>query len=252
MKATRTKRGLVALVLMALPTLSVWAQGDDMGVWYSVAADKKLNQQVTIGAEGEFRTRNNSKTADRWSAGVNADYKIVRGLKLSAGYIFLYDNDPEKITYNTDGSYNNWRPSHWGTRHRLNLSLTGSIDWGNLSFSLRERWQYTWRPERTTDRWDFDNSWWEPTVVNGKGKSVLRSRLQVEYNIPHCKIDPYASVELFNAWSLQKTRYTIGADWKIKKKHVIGLYYRYQNVSSDDDDNEANRHILGLSYKLKF
>ena len=89
MKATRTRRGLVALLLMALPTLSVWAQGDDMGVWYSVAADKKINQQVTIGAEGEFRTRNNSKTADRWSAGVNADYKIVRGLKLSAGHIFL-------------------------------------------------------------------------------------------------------------------------------------------------------------------
>ena len=238
------------MLLMALP-LNVAAQESDFGIWYSAGAEKKVNQKLSLGVEGEFRTRNDSKTADRWSGGLSAEYKLLRGLKLSAGYNLLYDNNQEKITYNTDGSLNNWRPSYWGLRHRFNVALTGALDLGNFSFSLRERWQYTWRPEKDTKRYDFDNDWWEYTTVRSKSRHLLRSRLQVEYNIPHCKVDPYASVELFNAMKLQKTRFTLGADWKYQKKHVVGLFYRYQSVNSNDDD-EPDRHILGLSYKFKF
>ncbi|MGN0069852.1 MAG: DUF2490 domain-containing protein [Prevotella sp.] len=228
------------------------AQGDDFGIWTSVGAEKKFNKKWSMEAEGEHRTRNNSKTIDRWAFGLDGTYKATSWLKISAGYTLLYDNNVEKVSVHEDGTFNNWRPSYWGVRHRTNVSLSGSIDMGAFSFSLRERWQYTYRPEKTTQRYDFDNAQWEDKIVSGKGKNVLRSRLQIEYNIPKCKIDPYASVELFNAWALQKVRYTIGADWKIRKKHVVGMYYRFQNVNSDDDDNEPSTHVLGLNYKYKF
>ena len=61
---------------------------------------------------------------------------------------------------------------------------------------------------------------------------------------------PWASVELFNNWSLDKVRYTAGIDYVVKKKHSFSLYYRYQRVY--DDDEEGNMHSLGLSYKFKF
>lgn len=248
---------LLVLILQLMTTGSrlttrASAQSDDFGMWYSLTAEKKLSRKWSVDVEGEFRTRNDAKTADRWSIGVDGEYKITRWLKASAGYTLLYDNNPEKISYNDDGSYNNWRPSYWGLRHRVAVSLAGSVDAGRFSFTLRERWQYTYRPEKTVDRYDFDNVWWEEKTVKSKSRHVLRSKLKIDYNIPKCKVDPYVDVELFNAWELQKVRYTVGVDWKLTKKHVFGLSYHYQDVNGDDDDNDVNSHILGLSYKFKF
>lgn len=241
-----------ATLLLAIAFLPVGTQAqDDFGIWYSAGVEKKLNKKLTIEAEGEFRTRNDAKTADRWDIGVGAEYKIVKNLKAGAGYDLIYQNTPEKISTHDDGSYNNWRPSFWGLRHRVHVDLTGSVAVGRVKLSLRERWQYTYRPAKTTTRYDFDNSYWEDTEVGAKGKNVLRSRLQASWDIPHCKVDPYASVETFNSWSLTKIRYTIGADWKITKKHGVGFYYRYQNVR-DDNENQPNEHIAGVSYKFKF
>ena len=87
-------------------------------------------------------------------------------------------------------------------------------------------------------------------TIKGKGRNVLRSRLQVDYNIPKCKVDPYASIETYNAWAVQKVRYTVGADLKIRKRHGVGAYYRYQSLYDDDTDNDA--HVIGVEYKFKF
>lgn len=93
----------------------------------------------------------------------------MRYVKVAAAYSLLYDNNKEKITWNPDGNYNNWRPSYWGVRHRFSFSVTGNVDIGRLKLSLRERWQYTYRPSKITERYDFDNAQWETTEVRGKG-----------------------------------------------------------------------------------
>ena len=246
-------RKLITIIGMLLATAATsFAQGDDFGVWYELGAEKKLSSKWSIGAEGEFRTRNNSRTADRWSAGLNAEYKIIKGLKVSAGYTLLYDNNKEEFDLKSDGLRpNKWTPSYWGVRHRTNVSLSGNVDIGRLNIALRERWQYTYRPMAEDKKYDFDNEEWRS--VNGKGKNVLRSRLQLSYDIPHWKFDPTASVEMFNDKSgIAKMRYLVGVDYKYQKKHVFGLTYLYQDVNTDDDDNEVNSHIIGLSYKYKF
>jgi len=231
--------------------LMVNAQSADFGMWYSIGAEKYIDNKWSVEGEAEFRNRNNLKTADRFSVGVDLSYKIAKGLKASAGYSFLYDNN-EEMTYYTDGSYKKWTPSYWGARHRFNVTLTGSLKLDRFKFQLRERWQYTYRPEKTTERYDCADEEWEEKVVRGKGKNVLRSRLQVSYDIRNSKVDPFASVELFNAWNVQKMRYQVGLEYKLKKQHVFELAYRYQTVTDDDDDNEADRHMIGLSYKYKF
>lgn len=242
--------GNVLLAVLLLTPMGAAAQSD-FGIWYGAGAEKKISKKWSAEVDGEFRTRNNTRTADRWDVGLAVEYKIAKGLKASAGYNLLYDNNVEEITRHADGGYNNWRPSYWGTRHRIHADLTGSVDVGRVKLSLRERWQYTYRPAKTTSRYDFDNAQWENTEVSGKGRNVLRSRLQAAWDIPHCKVDPYANAELFNSWSLTKTRYTVGADWKITKHHAVGLYYRYQDVR-DNDENEPDEHIIGASYKFKF
>ncbi len=246
---------ILFIALSLLPMLGM-AQSD-AGISTTLGVEKKINKKFEIGLEGEFRSRNNFKTADRWSFGLEGTYKVTKWFKLAAGYTLLNDNRKEKISYNTsdptdDNYYNNWRPSYWMIRHRVTAGFNLSTDIGRWSLSLRERWQYTYRPEKTTTRYDFDNSKWEDTTVSGKAKSVLRSRLQVEYDIPYCTWTPYLSAEMYNAWSVQKIRYTVGADWKLSKQHIFSIFYRYQDYMSSDDDNESNMNILGLGYKFKF
>ncbi len=227
------------------------AQENDFGMWYEVGAEKKLSRKWNVSAEGDFRTRNSSKTVDRWSLGASAEYKIIRGLKASAGYTFLYSNNEEKMDMKRDGlRYNKWTPSYWGVRHRFHVTIAGNIDVGRWNFALRERWQYTYRPSVDGKKYDFDEEAW--TSVKGKGKNVLRSRLQVSYDIPHWKFDPFANVEMYNDnTGIQKMRYQVGVDYKIRKTHIFGLTYRFQTVN-DDDDDDKNSHLIGLSYKYKF
>ncbi len=254
----RNLRTILALLLCQLSLNSALAQ-NDFGMWYELGAEKKLSRKWNMSAEAEFRTRNNTKTVDRWSAGLSAEYKILKGLKASAGYTFLYDNNPEELTYNSSGDPKKWTPRYWGMRHRFNISLTGSLDWNRFKFSLRERWQYTYRPEVKDQKYKFEYdsddvlSNYTLQSVKGKGKHVLRSRLAIGYDIPHWKLDPFVNVEMFNDRDgIQKMRYQAGIDYKIQKKHVFQLTYRFQNVNSNDDDYEVNSHLIGLSYKYKF
>ena len=119
-----------------------------------------------------------------------------------------------------------------------------------VELSLRERWQYTYRRTRVIDNFDFDDGEWEDHEVRGKGKNVLRSRLQVEWDIPKCKFDPFASVEFHTTRELEKTRFILGVNHTIKKKHGFELYYRYQLSGSGSD--EPNIHMLGMGYTYKF
>ena len=259
-------RGFLPFYLFTFLPLAALAQSDDFGLDFSLEAQKKLSKQWSLSLEGEYRSRDNAKTNDRWSLGVSADYKVAKWLKASAGYTYLYDNN-QRISYYeaTDddvlaGDADTGDPKkcaqYWAPRHRFNLSLTFDKKLvGDFRFSLRERWQYTYRPEYTIDeRWSYLDQAYDgkSKTYAGKGKSVLRSRLQVEYDKKGLPITPYANVEFFNAWSLQKTRFTVGLDWSLSKQHTLGTFYRYQTVRNDDDDLEPNIHLLGVSYKFKF
>lgn len=227
------------------------AQSSDFGMWYELGAEKKFTRWFSVGAETEFRTRNNTRTADRWSAGVNAEFRIIKGLKASAGYTFLYNNNPEEVSLKSDNvRINKWRPSYWGVKHRVNVSLVGSLNISRLNISLRERWQFTHRPSVDNKKYDVDEMTW--SAVKMKNKHILRSRLQLSYDFPHWKFDPFANVELFNGWALEKVRFQVGVEYKYHKKHTFQLTYRYQDVRDDDDDGDANSHLVGLSYKFKF
>ena len=238
------------------------AQADDFGLDFSLEVQKKIDKKWSVSLEGELRTRNNAQTNDRWSIGLGVDYKVAKWLKASAGYNLLYDNY-ERITYYDetddavdDGDADVGDPKKRAQRHRFNVSLTLSKKLiGDFKFSLRERWQYTYRPEYTVDeRWSYLKNAYDgkPHTYSGKGKNVLRTRLQVEYDSKNVPVSPYASVEFFNQMSLEKVRYQVGAEWSLTKQHAVGAFYRYQHISNDDEGVEADRHLIGLSYKLKF
>lgn len=237
----------LSFIIYHLSFSSVAAQSDDFGIWTEANIEKKLSSRLTLEGGVELRTRDDGfGELDRWSVSAGLEYKLTDWLKAGVSYSLLDDHN-HKVN-NSGKKY----ADYWGLRHRLNVSLTASQQWGNLTASLRERWQYTYRPSKTVDNFDFDNAEWEDHEVRGKGKNVLRSRLQLEWDIPKCKFDPFASVEFHTTDRLEKTRFIVGVDHSIQKKHAFKLYYRYQAMNGRTNSSETDIHMLGLGYTFKF
>lgn len=224
------------------------AQSDDWGIWTSVEIKKSITKRMRAFVEGEYRTRDGFSETERWAGSIGLDYKIFSFLKASAGYTFIYRQTEDEIT-----KKGNIIPAYWQPRHRLNLSLTGSYEWKRFTFSLRERWQYTYRPEQYVAKFDEDGvTPKDDELVKGKGKNILRSRAEIEYNIRKTPLTPFVSSELyhnFSGFDLEKIRWTAGVTFKVNKNNSLQLYYRYQNNS---DDDESNGHVAGVGYTFKF
>lgn len=249
---------LVALGL--IPPGWARAQNDDFGIWAETNVEKKINSRVTLEGGVELRTRDDGfGEMDRWSVGVGASYRLSPWLKASAGYSFLDDNN-HKV--NSSGKKYS---DYWGQRHRLNVSLTASHQFGRLGLSLRERWQYTYRPEKTVDRYwnytdeDDDAVYGQPVTkgeftqthtYQGKGSNKWRQRLMAKYKLSKLW-RPYVSAEsTIGGSGLDKMRYALGAELRLNKKSSFDVKYLYQHSYKDDD--EGNRHVLGLGYTYKF
>lgn len=235
------KRLFVAAMALALSVATVNAQS----LWTSAEIKGGIAKNVKAFAEIENRTTDGIDGTQRWSGRVGLDYKPLKWLKLGADYTFIYQHEDSRTT-----KKGNIIDSYWQPRHRLGLSATGSIDCGDFTFSLRERYQYTYKAEKTVAKYDGDSgSRKDDEVIESENKNTLRSRLGVEYNIRKCPVTPFASVELYNdlsdAFATDKTRYTVGAEWKISKSHSLELFYRYINAHDDDDLN-----VIGLGYKF--
>ena len=237
------KTGLVLAVLL-LATAEVRAEGDDFGLWSEVNVEKKISRNLSVDGGVELRTRDHVKTVDRWSGSIGASYKLTDWLKASAGYTLLYDNNEKWNDKQTKVA------NFWGTRHRFNVSLTGSVDFGNLSVSLRERWHYTYRPEKTVERTKVSKGTVEDKTYNGKGKNVWRNRLQLKYKVSKVW-RPYVNGETFVSNGMDKYRLSAGTEIRLSKQHSFDVKYLFQK-SCGDDDEEGNRHIIGLGYTFKF
>lgn len=206
--------------------LSVHAQGSDFGVWSSVGAEKTILPGLEASVEGEFRTRNDLGTVDRYAGELGLSYKVCKFLKIGGAYSYIRFNHEKR---------------GWENGHRYNLFATGSYKWNRFTLSLRERYQHTYRKGVSS------------TQKRANPKDVLRSRLQLAYDIRKSPLKPYASMELYHTLNdpqdngLEKIRYTIGTDYKLTKKHVFQVYYRFQ----DDRSGDADKHVLGVGYTFK-
>ncbi len=242
---------LVGLALFAQGIVPVFAQSDsDFGVWLNADVKKKIDKHWSVDGELGAKTRDNSKEMDRLSLGIGTDYKFNKYLKLSAGYNFLYDHRAKKQTYHKDGTVNKITPSYWWPRHRFLLGATSSYSIGNLGLSLREMYQYTYRTKAKNKKYDTDTEEWED--VKSKSLHILRSRFLVDYRIKGTPFTPYGSVETYHGeGGLRKTRYTLGTGFSIAKRHELKLYWRYQDLRHNDDDEDLDTHVLGVSYSFK-
>ncbi len=230
------------------------AEKDDVGFWLSAEVEKKLSKKWTVGVEGELRLNDNVSRVDRMSIGADVSYKITKGLKASAGYDYLHTQKESGLSSTGKYFYN----TYWYPRHRVHADITGQVKVGQLKLSLRERWVYTWRPSFDRNRMNVleGDAGYGTISVNakdGKAENVLRSRAMAEYGIGETGFTPYISAEAYNAWSLQKVRYSVGTEYEFDKHHAVKLYYVFQDRTHRSSNDEViDTHVFGMSYGYKF
>lgn len=240
--------------LFLLPLLCCWgmsavkAQG--VGLWTSADAKFGLAKGLSAYVGGEYRTVKGFYN-ERWALSAGLDYKLASCLKLSADYSFIDRCVESRYTKkgNTIGTY--WQP-----RHRAGLALSLSYKWNRVTFSLRERYQYTYHTPLYANKYKYDEGTesiiTEKEYIEPKHRHMLRSRLKVDYNIRKSKFTPFVSGEIYNnitAWyGYSKIRCTAGTEYKVNKKNVLSVFYRY--VKSHDIE-DADGHVIGIGYEFK-
>ena len=240
------KRKLIILLFAILPVTFIWAQGE-YGSWTTISLEKELSKKWELGAEAELRTIYYARLMERMSLGLSADYTILKGWKVGAGYQIMNKLDTKYLNYQV--------------RNRFNLSTSGRLKFNDLTISLRERIQLTTkddskriRDDQTIDRYKINPEW------------KWRNRVQISYNIPNFKITPTFSVEsnfqLNNPDGnhFDKMRYILSLGYKIKKVHQIEVFGVLNDEFESDDagviisssDDVYGKYNLGVGYKYSF
>lgn len=216
----------------------------------------KLPKSFSVDAGVEYRSADWFKHSSQWSAEASVGYKPIKWLKVAAGYKFIQEWEPEGVTSNKGKAYGDY----WNSKHRVSVGATGSLKLRKFTLSLRERYQYTYRPSHVIPFLDSDDG---NRTINAKSSHILRSRIQASYK-PKKKSpwEPYVSFELYTMLSdvnhtedttegakfYDKIRATAGCEYKINKHNTLELFYRYTR-SVDPDENDSP-HTIGLVYSF--
>ena len=272
---------ILSLFVFSFSLLTSYAQSDDFGMDFSVGVEKKLRPGTHISVDGGVRTMDHTKKVDRWTVGVGASQRLFTNktfdLKAGVKWEYMWMNYPEQTsdkyedfeyfdgettTTKTEYMGYNHRHQFWRGRHRTSVSLAAGYQPNKRwSFSWKEMVQYSHFNKATTtmDRYREDDETeglyvLQPDNVKeykAKDRTLLRSKLGVDYNIRKCPVDPYASAEYGCGlnYTTNKWKFTVGADIKLNKQNKIDLFYRYQ---TEDDEDEPNGHFIGFGYNLKF
>ena len=211
-----TKVLVLPIVLWVVSSFSLRAQEKDFATWANAGFEYKLKPAFTVSGGLEWRTKDDLGKTDRWGLDVGGAYSVLPFLKVAAGYEIHYRNRGE---------------AGWKFRHRYHFDGTLSTRVQRLKVSLRERFQHTFDSNNDELRW--------------------RSRVKLAYDIPKCKIEPYASVEMYNGlnrgerFDVQRMRYRGGVvlplfsdcweadvfycrQWESKaRKNIVGVACTY-------------------------
>ena len=280
-----------ALLVCGCWFFTAFAQDDGFkhetfGMDFTLSAEKRIRRGMSFTVEGEARTQENTSKMERWAVGGEFDLRLFQSpdkrfnLKASAGWKYMwrfnlsettskYETE-EKVTptgTTTETYYEgyNVREGYWRGRHRTSISVAANYKLNKRwSFQLKETFQYTHslKDSTTVDRYrlededDLESIYQiEPTtkVFEAKDQTALRTRLMGQYNIRHCPVNPFASIEYgFGLnYTANKWRFILGTDINLdkNKQHQFEIYYRYVTQNGDED---PNGHLLCMGYQFKF
>lgn len=268
------------IVLLATVSLLLPAQAQDTepgGIWTSVSTERRLGEKFRIGTEFEWRSDGLSLQRERLGMQVSGEYEILSGLRVGTSYTFMNVKDDYRFTVDSIRV-------HFQNRHRFHLQLSYRYRFGDFTFTLRERLQWTFKDE--TDRIRIFPG--DPPIIginhNRINPDIIwRNRARLAYNIPNFPITPSISVEsyfllnepedvrIYNAEGsdfnttntfFNKWRYAIGFEYDIDNNNSIELFGMLNQERGAEEQvvpgpnyyalsNWRNQFVVGISYSME-
>lgn len=224
---------ILCLVIAILSGSLCAAQNNDFGIWTEVGIDKNIGKGFGASVGVKLRSQDMTTRFERVTGYAFVEYRICSWLKADAGYEYIhkYNLPGDDVIYDDDFAY----PGSWESRHRANVSLTASVNWGPVKFSLRERYRYAYISE---------------AGVFAEHEHILRSRLTAEYRISdRCPVRPYVAYELYSWSTIEKMRYNIGGKFTLGEHSSLDVFYRIQDRVGH---RKVTDHVLGITYGYSF
>jgi len=206
---------LIFLFAVAVGTQAL-AQQTDFQIWAGVKVSHKFSKKVSASFRQDVRTAYNSQLVNKVFSQAKITYKVIKPLKVSAGY-----------RHNFMFNENTIAPVK-----RLFADIVYAKKIKKFKPSVRLRYQR---------QWDFESY-----------SNTFRIRLKTNINLPKTKVNAFVSGEVFKTVfkPMDKFRYTFGLDRSLNKKIEAKVFYRFQKEINQSNVEKVNVLGLGVSFKI--
>ena len=201
----------VLLAVFVSVGVRMYAQADEFATWSMIRVNHKILPDLKFSAAVEFRSKADLKQADRWGGDAGIMYNLLPCLQVEGVY---------------ELHYRRLDKGEWKFRHRYNLGVQVSANWGDFKISLRERFQ--------------------ETFSEGNVENRLRSRLKVSYGPSGWRVKPYFAPELYQPigdrafFRVARMRYRPGIEIKLSGRCSADVFYCRQYEPGN------SRNIFGI------
>ena len=203
---------VLATICFLLFTLSGKAQeysypnNSDFETWTSVGANYKLSKKWRLELQEQFRLNEHSAVMDRLITQLESNYRPLKAIRLglAARHFVIRDNG------RSDAEYEH--------HFRAHFDFSWKFDFWNIY--VTNRFRHQWRNEIGRSKLEGDYS-----------AQDIRQKISIAYKHQDCRFQPKIAAEYFFHFQIgefngySRSRYIIGADYRLTKEHKLSLYY---------------------------
>lgn len=218
---------LIAFSLLLLSNRAI--SQEVYGLWTGVEVTKPLSNSLSVSVVPELRMTSSPLRVDDMLLEANIAFKPLKWLQLVGGYRYsrFYESD-------FDDRFNG---------HRYSIAVQPKLELGRFTFSYRGQYQHSM-------------IYWYDMGYSIETKDNFRNRLQISYNIPKTKIEPFVMGELYYDLTSAKQnefnrlRARAGVTYPLNKRNEIEVFCQYQTKLNSNTPETS--YVLGIFYSFSF
>ncbi|HPV56272.1 MAG TPA: DUF2490 domain-containing protein [Tenuifilaceae bacterium] len=218
---------LIVFILLLLSNRAI--SQDVYGLWTGVEFTKPLSNSLSVSVSPELRTTTSPFVVDDILLEANIAFKPLKWLQIVGGYRYskFYESD-------FDDRFNG---------HRYSVAIRPKLDLGRFSFTYRGQYQRSM-------------VYWYDMGYSIETKDNFRNRLQVAYDIPNAKVEPFVMGELYydltsgKQKEFSRLRVRAGVTYPLNKRNEIEFFGQYQ--SKLNSSTPETSYVLGAFYSFSF
>lgn len=218
------------LIVFSLLLLSNRAISQDTyGLWTGVEVTKPLSNSLSVSVTPELRMTRSPFRVNDMLLEANIAFKPLKWLQLIGGYRYsrFYESD-------FDERFNG---------HRYSVAIRPKFELGRFSFTYRGQFQRSM-------------IYWYDLGYSIETKDNFRNRLQVAYDIPNAKVEPFVMGELYydltsgKQKEFSRLRVRAGVTYPLNKRNEIEVFGQYQTKLNSSTPETS--YVLGVFYSFSF